>query len=62
MEVGLVGAYGQLVASLVVPGHKLEQGAVRSHGHKMAGKHVLERRESSEDVTRTPVQVRKWLY
>ena len=58
MEVGLVGVYGQLVASLVDPGYKLEQGAARSHGLNMAGKLVLERRENSGDVTRTLVQVR----
>lgn len=58
MEVGLVGVYGQLVASLVDPGHKLEHGAARSHGLKMAGRHVLERQQNSEDVTRTLVQVR----
>ena len=58
MEVGLVGVYGKLVASLVDPGHKLEHGAARRHGLKMAGRHVVERQHNSEDVTRTFAQVR----
>ena len=58
MEVGPVGVYGQLVASFVDLGHKLEHGAARSHGLSMAGRHALERQQSSEDVTHTLVQVR----
>ena len=57
MEVGLVGAYGQLVPNPVNPGHKLEQGAARGHALDMAGKTVQEQQKNSECVIRIPVQV-----
>ena len=58
MEVGLVGAYGQLVPNRVSPGHKFEHEAARSQRLNMVGKLVQERQWNSACATHIHVQVR----
>lgn len=58
MVAGLVGAFGQLVASPAKPGVKLARGHARNHRLKMAGKHVPERQRKGKCATVIHVQVR----
>ena len=56
---GLVGVFGQAVASRAMQGHKEDHGAARIHDLEMAGNLVQERRMNNACVTRTHAQVRK---